>query len=429
MSKILTVARREYFSRLQTKSFIIGTILTPALLIAMMVLPRVLIFLKSDESKQIAVVDQTGAILDSLTVSLGEKNAAGERLYDFIKHEARPENLEAVKKELAAEVDQGRLDGYIIIPDSIYAGGKADYYGKSVTNFRENSRIRGAISRAVTAYRIRQSGLDSEQVRQLVRRVNLRTFRVTAGGGEEEEQGRTELLVWILVAFIYMAMLIYGQLLMRSVIEEKSSRVIEAVISSVKPFQLMAGKLVGVGGLGLTQYAIWALVMGSLSFYGVKVIGVFAPRLASASGFTMPAVPLEIWVFFLVFFVLGYFLFATMFAAVGALVSSDQEAQQLVFPVIMLVIIPFMFTFYIIGNPNTQLAVILSLVPFFAPIVMFARIIVQMPPLWQIALSLVLLAAATVGMLWIVGRIYRVGVLMYGKRPTLPEIIKWIKYA
>jgi len=429
MDKMFTVARREYLSRLKTKSFIIGTILTPVLLTAMMVLPRLLIFLKSDESKQIAVVDQTGVILDSLAVGLGEKNEAGERLYNFIKRETRSETLEAVKKELTAEVDQGRLDGYIIIPDSIYADGKADYYGKSVTNFSENSRIRGAISRAVMAQRIQQSGLDSEQVRQLVRRVKLRTFRVTAGGKQEEEKGRTEMLVWILVAFIYMAMLIYGQLLMRSVIEEKSSRVIESVISSVKPFQLMAGKLVGVGALGLTQYAIWALVMGSLSFYGVKVIGVFAPRLASASGFTMPAVPLEIWVFFLVFFVLGYFLFATMFAAVGALVSSDQEAQQLVFPVIMLVIIPFMFTFYIIGNPNAQLAVMLSLVPFFAPIIMFARIIVQTPPVWQIALSLVLLIAAIVGMIWIVGRIYRVGVLMYGKRPTLPEIIKWIRYA
>jgi ABC-2 type transport system permease protein len=225
-----------------------------------------------------------------------------------------------------------------------------------------------------------------------------------------------------------MAMLVYGQMVMRSVIEEKSSRVIEAVISSVKPFHLMAGKIFGIGGLGLVQYSLWALVVGLLSRYGVKMMGLSSSKLANAS-FAMPSLAPETLVFFIVFFVLGYLLFATMYAALGAMVNSDQEAQQLVFPLVMLVIIPFLCTFYIIGNPNSQLSVILSLIPFFAPITMFARIAAQTPPAWQIALCLVLLVATTVGMIWIVGRIYRVGVLMYGKRPNLPEVIKWIKYA
>jgi ABC-2 type transport system permease protein len=216
---------------------------------------------------------------------------------------------------------------------------------------------------------------------------------------------------------------------MRSVIEEKSSRVIESVIASVKPFHLMAGKILGVGALGLTQYSLWALVMGLLSLYGVKFTALFASDPATAANLTMPTVAPGILLFFILFFVLGYFLFSAIFAGLGAMVNSDQEAQQLVFPVIMLVIIPFLCTFYIIENPDTQMSVVLSLIPFFAPMTMFARIVVLTPPAWEIALCLALLVATIVGTIWLVGRIFRVGVLMYGKRPSLPEVIKWIRYA
>jgi ABC-2 type transport system permease protein len=157
-------------------------------------------------------------------------------------------------------------------------------------------------------------------------------------------------------------------------------------------------------------------------------MGLSSSRLANAN-FAMPSLAPETLVFFIVFFVLGYFLYAAMYAGLGAVVNSDQEAQQLVFPLVMLVIIPFLCTFYIIGSPNSQLSVILSLIPFFAPITMFARIAVQTPPAWQIALCLVLMVATIFGTIWVVGRIYRVGVLMYGKRPNLPEVIKWIRYA
>jgi len=427
MNKMWTVARREFLSRLKTKGFIIGTVLAPVFLIGMTVLPQFFLFLKSDKIKQIAVIDQTGAILDSLTANLDDRNAAGQRVYNFTKHEAAAETLPALEKMLTAQIKNGELDGYIVIPADILTAGKAEYRAKSVTNFFENSRIESALSRTVRAWRFQQSGLNVEQVQQLVRRVGLRTNRISADGKEEADQGRTEGLVRIMVMFIYAAMLVYGQIVMRSVIEEKSSRVIESVVASIKPFHLMAGKIFGVGALGLTQYSLWAGVMGLLSRYGVKIGSLFARD--SASNLSMPAVAPEILLFFILFFVLGYFLYAAIFAGLGALVNSDQEAQQLVFPVIMLVIIPFLCTFYIIENPNTQLSVILSLIPFFAPMTMFARIVVQTPPAWEIALGLALLIATVVGTIWLVGRIFRVGVLMYGKRPTLPEVMKWIRYA
>lgn len=429
MDKMFTVLRREFLSRLKTKGFIIGTLLTPIFLIAMAVLPGLLIFLKSDKPKQIAVIDQTGVILDSLLANLNEKNAAGQRLYEFIKQETPAAALEAAKKALAAQVDNGALDGYLIIPASIYEEGRADYYAKSVTNFRDHGRIRSVISRAVKERRIAESGLKSEQIRQLVQKVELLTFRIAAGGKEEEDRGSTQALVFILVMFIYLAMLIYGQIVMRSVIEEKSSRVIESVISAVKPFQLMAGKILGIGALGFTQYSIWALAMGLLSLYGIKVAGLLAPRSANASSFAMPTVTPEALIFFVVFFVAGYFIFSIMYAGVGAMVNSEQDAQQYVGPLSMLVVIPFLSIWHIIGNPNSQLSVILSLIPFFSPITMYARMLVQMPPVWQVALCLALIVVTIIGMTWVVGRIYRVGVLMHGKRPTIPEIIKWIRYA
>ncbi len=424
MRKMLTIVRREYLSRLKTKGFVIGTVLTPVLLLSFRLVPEWLMAREPDQPKRIAVIDQTHEILEALRANVNDKNENGDLLYTFFNYEAPPEELEKAKNALSEQVAQGALDGYIIIPSSVYEDGKVEYFSKSVTNFRDNGRIRSGLSHVVTESRIQKSGMHSEQVRQLVQRVPLRTVR-TSGGKEQEESGQTEKLVWLMVMLIYMAMIIYGQIVMRSVIEEKSSRVIESVISSIKPFHLMAGKILGIGALGLTQYAIWALVLGLLPHMG----GLFAGKNAMGMLATLPALPLQSLAFFIVFFVLGYFLFATMYAAVGAMVNSEQEAQQLVFPVVMLVIIPLLFTLYIISNPNSRMAVVLSLIPFFAPLTMFARVVVLTPPAWQIALSIVLLIATILAMIWLVGRIYRVGVLMYGKRPTLPELLKWIKYA
>ncbi len=427
MNKMWTALRREYLSRVKTKGFIIGTILFPVFLAVMFVVPTLMMLIKSDKPKQIAVIDQTGEILDSLRVSLSDKNEAGDLLYNLIPHDA--EDLEAAKNTLSVSVEAGGLDGYIIIPATIYEEGVAEYYGKSVTNFQENRSFQNAITRAVTEKRIQRSGLESEKVRQMVRGVDLQTFRVGPGGKEEKDEGMTFGIAYFLGFFIYMAMFIYGALVQRSVIEEKTSRVIESVISSIKPFQLMAAKILGVGAVGLTQFMIWAIAIGLLSLYGVQAASIFAPKAGAAQGFHMPTVSLGVLTFFVLFFVLGYFLYATIYAGVGAMVNSEQEAQQLMLPISMFIIAPILLIMYVIGNPSSQASVILSLVPFFAPILMLARIVVETPPVWQIALCLVLMVGTIVGLIWVVGRIYRVGVLMYGKRPTLPEILKWIRYA
>jgi len=429
MDKMWTVLRREYLSRVKTKGFIIGTILMPLLMLAMFVVPALLMFLKSDKPKQLLVIDQTGEVFDSLYVALDKKNEAGERLYNFIKREAATTDLAAAKDSLSGKVDKGELEGYIIIPAAVFEEGAAEYYGKTVSNQFENEEIEDAISNIVTAKRIQRSGLDAARVHHIVREIRLNTFRVTTGGREEKDPGFSFAIAYFLGFFIYIAMFIYGVMVMRSVIEEKTSRVVESVISSVKPFHLMAGKIFGVGAVGLTQFLIWAVAMGLLSLYGLQLAAMFMDDPAKAQNLTLPTISLGTLGFFVLFFVLGYFLYSTLYAGAGALVNSEQEAQQFLLPVSLLVVVPLMMMTYIITNPGSQASIIMSLVPFFAPIIMLVRIVVETPPLWQIAASILLMILTILGMIWIVGRIYRVGVLMYGKRPTLPEIIRWIKYA
>jgi ABC-2 type transport system permease protein len=429
MDKMWTVLRREYLSRVKTKGFIIGTIALPLFMVAIFVVPVLLVFLESGESKQIAVIDQTGVVFDSLYAAFAEKNEAGERLYDFSKHEVQVGQLDAARKFLSESVDKNELDGYIIIPAAVFEGEAAEYYGKSVSNERENDEIADVISNVVAEKRIQRSGLNAMEIRKMVRPIRLGTFRIKAGGEEEKDPGFTFAIAYFLGFFIYIAMFIYGAIVMRSVIEEKTSRVIESVISSIKPFHLIAGKIFGVGAVGLTQFLIWAIAAGLLSLFGLQLAALFVSDPTKLQDVALPTVPLATLGFFVLFFILGYFLYSTMYAGIGAMVNSEQEAQQLMIPVSLFIVVPILSMTYIITNPSSDASIILSLVPFFAPIIMLARIAVEVPPLWQITACILLMIATILVMIWVVGRIYRVGVLMYGKRPTLPEIIKWIRYA
>jgi len=219
---------------------------------------------------------------------------------------------------------------------------------------------------------------------------------------------------------IYMTVIIYGVAVMRSVIEEKTSRVVEVLLSSVRPMELMAGKIIGVGAVGLTQMLIWCTCIAALGTPGF---------VAAKSYLKDVQIPAPVFILFPIFFLLGYLLYAALYAAVGAMVNSDEEAQQVQWPVLLPLIACTAFASAVIRQPNGQLAFWLSLFPLTSPIIMFVRVASQMPPLWQVLLSIAILIATIYAVVFICARIYRVGILMYGKRPTLPEIIKWIKYA
>lgn len=425
MGKIRAVMKREYLTRVRTKGFIIGTLAMPLAIGIITVAPILLMHLKSEKPKSISVVDQTGRLFPGLEATLKDTTEGGIKLYRLSKVEISPGGLPKVRRELSEKVDKEEIDGYLVIPDDVFEKNQAQFYAQNVSNFRVNEDLQGAVSKAVSHFRLSNSGLDPERVKKLVKGVSLRTFKVTGRGKEEEDTGTTFMITYIMVFFLYISLILYGAMVMRGVIEEKSSRVVEVIVSAIKPFHLMAGKVLGVGGVGLTQFLIWSLLVGGGSLYGRNLVSSFT---VGGDSISLPGMPLSLLFFFVLFFLLGYFLYATLYAGVGAMVNSDEEAQHLQLPLVALLIIPFMLMFHVIGNPNSGIAVLLSFIPFFTPIIMFMRIAVQTPPLWQILLSLILLGLSIGAMVWVVGKIYRVGILMYGKRPNLPELVKWFRY-
>ncbi|NOZ63281.1 MAG: ABC transporter permease [Calditrichaeota bacterium] len=425
MNKFLTIFKREYLSRVKTKGFIIGTVLTPILLIGLTLGPGLLFRLSSEKIRHYAVIDMSDIVYDEFVKAMNDTLSTGEPMYVLQRVNATNETLEAEKEKLAKAVDSDKLDGYFVIPADVVQSNKSEYYAKNMNDFERNIMYQNIISRVITNYRLKQSNLDPKIIKNLTRRIDLKTFKIEKGGKEKEDRGFSFVITFVMLFFLYMALIMYGVFVMRSVYEEKTSRVVEMIVSSCRPFQLMAGKVLGVGAVGLTQYAIWTGVAALLTIYAGSIIAMVAP---SAASVPIPTIPISVLVYFIIFFVLGYLLFATLYAMVGSMVNSDQDAQQFQFPVMIFIILAFFLAFYIIRNPDTTLAKFASFFPLFSPITMFTRISVQAPPFGEILLSIVILILTIIFFIWLAAKIFRVGILMYGKRPTLPEIINWLKY-
>lgn len=425
MRKLFAVIQREYVTRIRTKGFIFGTLLMPVFFIFVTFAPAVFMAMKSEKSRHIAVLDLTDEVYDPLVETLDEQMESGERMYQFDRVQTSADRLEIVKKDLKGKVNQGIIDAYVIIPEDVFKENKIEYYSTKVTNFRENAELERAISRVVTRLRLERSGFVPDEVNQLVKGVTLITFKIGPGGKEQRDVGLNFAVTYIMIFVLYFALIFYGAMTMRSVVEDKNNRVIEVVLSAVKPFHLMAGKILGIGAVGLTQFFIWAVVASFVSLYSTNVIGIF---LSNVGDVPLPTIPVSQLIFFVLLFILGFFFYSTLYAGIGAIVNSDQEAQQLQWPVLAFLVLAFLLIFYIMGNPDSNAAIILSLIPMFSPIIMFMRISIHPPPAGQIAASLFILVLSVWVMIWVVARIFRVGILMYGKRPNLPEIMKWIKY-
>ncbi|MQY56894.1 hypothetical protein GH140_01700, partial [bacterium] len=298
--------------------------------------------------------------------------------------------------------------------------GDIEYVSQHTTDFEKLGELSGALNSVIIEKRLKKEGLDPQKISQFIRRVRLTPIKVTKKGEEKDTMG-TFWVSYFLALIIYMAIFMYGSIIMRGVIEEKSSRVVEVILSSIRPFQLMLGKILGIGAVGLTQFSIWAVFGFAATQFSKSIIPVGAE-------FSLVSIPAYIFIYFVVFFILGYFLYATFYAAVGSMVNSEKEAQQLVMPITMFLILPLLLLIFIIRSPDSALSVGLSLFPLFAPIIMMLRVSVLLPPFIQIAAAIVLLILAVLLMAWLAAKIYRVGILMYGKRPKFGEIIRWVRY-
>jgi ABC-2 type transport system permease protein len=321
---------------------------------------------------------------------------------------------DAARAALTDKVRQKELDGVIFATPDGLASKKVTFITRDISSLIGNDEIRGSISQALRRELLKNKGFTDAEIENAMQSVQLDTQSPT---GTSNPLG-VFLTTFSMVMILYITVLLYGINVMRAILEEKTSRIMEVMLSIAQAKEMMAGKILGVGAVGLTQIAIWAAVALLAS----------SPGLIAGAGMIKGILSARLLVYFAVFFLLGYTLYSTLCAAVGSMVNSEQEAQQLQFLVMMPMIISVIIAVNIIQNPEAPAAVWGSLFPLTAPLIMFLRIALQSPPPWQIALSIGLMIATTYGLIWLCARIYRVGILMYGKKPTLPQIMKWIRY-
>ena len=429
------VARREYTTRVRTKAFWLSTILLPAFMGAMVFLPS-LILLKSGARVRLAVVDGAGRVGPALVARLAPGELAAHTSEELATVQQGPlAKFEIELRELAAdpaaqraaldrEVLGEKIDAWLWISPQSLVSGEVEYHAESVSNFLTQRVLERALTEVVSSARLSAAGLDSNRIRELIEPVELSTVRISAAGSRAEAGMAGFFLAYFLFFLLYLVVVIYGQQVMNGVLEEKSTRIVEVIVSSVRPFELMLGKLVGIGAVGLTQLAIWLLAMAALT--APAVVGAI---IAMPAGYQLPQVSGMVIVHFVLHFLLGYFLFASLYAALGAACNNIQEAQQLASVLVFFLVAPVLLLMPVINDPDSPLAVVSSLIPFFTPLLMMLRIAVKTPPAWQILAGYLITALFTVGMVWACARIYRVGILMYGKRPTFRELWRWLRYA
>lgn len=407
------VIRREYLQRVRSRWFILGTILAPVLMAGFIVVPAFFAAQGELAERVLAVVDETGVMYESIAPRLEE--------FGYEVEAAASADLVALEERMR----RGELAAYLVLDQATIDEGRAVLHAEESPSTLRRTLLRQVIGQ--TALEARLGADEAEEIRRLIGGGDLQ-IEVMEGDGGGMQDPRF-VLAYVGAFVLYMVLLLYATSVMRSVLEEKTSRIVEVVISSVKPWQLMLGKILGVGAVGLTQLGVWAGMGALLGSLGIPMLLAARPELAQLSEVADLLPGLGYLGLFLIYFLGGYFIFSGLYAAVGAMCNTEEEAQQAQFPVMMLLIVPIIALVGVIESPNSTVSVVLSLIPFFSPLLMFARAAGGAAPLWQIGLSIVLMGLTVWAVAWVAGRIYKVGILMAGKRPTLPELWRWVRQA
>ncbi|MEW6130962.1 MAG: ABC transporter permease [Acidobacteriota bacterium] len=442
MRNILIIIKREYLTRVRSKAFVIGTFLSPLFILALAILPTFLAD-RSKGSRSITVFDlsgdeqffseiknrlesqnrkslfsTTGNKNDGQDASLDEKRGLGNLQFTLTRVVVQEASqLADLMSEPIKRIEQKSNEAVLVIPKEALSGQPLEYYAKNPSDLAV-AIVESTINDVIKERRLAQAGFNKANLEEYLKPVQMQ--RRNPRG--EEEKGIPRFAVgMVMLFFIYITTLFYGIFVMRGVIEEKQSRIVEVLISSVKPFELMMGKLIGIGLVGLTQYAIWILCLALVLVFGASVF--------VNQGIPLPQIPISLIIYFVLFFILGYFLYASLYALVGAIVSNEEDAQQVQMPVTLLVVVPVILFPLVMTNPDSTLSTILSMIPFFAPTLMMMRVAMINPPIYQVALAMVGMLITILASVWMVGRIYRIGILMYGKRPSLIELGRWIRYS
>ena len=422
VSRIFAIIRREYLERVRTRAFWIATLIVPVYLGAMMIIPAYLAERGGGEFT-VAVLDLSGRFAGPLQGEVEHMlSADDEKLHVNLVTIDPGADPAATRARVKESVQAQEYDGMLVLPAGLPDEGEPEYLAPNVAAFKLLSVLERSVNKAVVTARLTAAGLDPDKVSELTQRVGLKTLKLGKKGEETHDQGQGFLLSYGFMLIIYMSVLMYGIYVMRGVLEEKTSRIVEVVIATVRPFELMLGKILGIGAVGLTQFLLWGLTLAALTAPG-------ATAAVGLGGLELPSFPPLLLAFFVVFFVLGFLLYGTLYAGIGAAFDTEQEAQNFQGMVTIFLIIPLVLMVQIMNQPDGTISVVLSLIPFFAPMLMFLRMTLVQVPAIQVAGSVVILVATIIGAAWVVGKIYRVGILMHGSKPKLRDMIRWIREA
>ncbi|MCX6142832.1 MAG: ABC transporter permease [Ignavibacteriales bacterium] len=410
--KSLDVAKWEFMEKVKSKAFIISLVVMPLIMVVFGILPGLLASKPDDKAVVVGMIDQTGTIMAPLHARLDEKyklpNGTPNYILRQLSTDASPEEQKVQANRL---ISDKAIEGYFSIPATVYDSGKVEYRAENVGNIRMSERFSRTIEEVIVEHRLKGQGLDPTLIRKLIASIDIKSIKVSEKG-EEKESGFLETFfsAYIVIMMLMFLVLTSGQLLIRSVVEEKSNRVIEVLLSSCSSRDLMVGKILGLSGLGILQILIWGSIGLALSLKSGTNIFVLQNLLLSA-----------------VYLVLGYLLYSAIFVAAGSPVTTEQEAQQITSYVSLFLVFPIVLAIPAMQNPNSPLIKILSFIPLLTPAFMVMRIPIQMPETWEILTTIGIMIVSCIGMMWVAGKIFRIAILVYGKRPTIPELIRWIR--
>jgi ABC-2 type transport system permease protein len=449
MKKIFLILQREYLSRIRKRTFIVMTILGPILFAALFILPTYFAMMGDKELKKIAVADSSKIFIDILPES------------EYVKF-AYPENT--AMSALKEEVKSGKYDGVLFIPAGVLNTNRVILYSIKQIPMGTNNYIAGSLNNIIQDVKLSKQNISPEilkTIRSVKSDVNISTIKLSEEGKENKTStGLNMGIGYAAGLLIYMFIFLFGAQVMRGVIEEKTSRIVEVIVSSVKPFQLMMGKIVGIAFVGLTQFALWVILTGIFVSFAQQTIfpKLYKPKteqtvtqdlMKSSPAGTMIEQPKNddkqvvqdifsslkgvnvniklILLAFIVYFLGGYLLYGALFAAIGAAVDNETDTQQFMMPITIPLLLGIFVMIHAMNNPDSSLSFWFSIIPFTSPIVMMVRIPFGVPPL-ELALSIGLLIITFIFMTWFAAKIYKVGILMYGKKVNYREIWKWVRY-
>ncbi|HEX7419633.1 MAG TPA: ABC transporter permease [Thermoanaerobaculia bacterium] len=440
MKKLIAVFKREYLSAVRKKMFIVMTFLLPLLMGGFM---YVVIGVASRGLgvKKVAVIDGTGALRETFSkpVVAGDntpKTSApvkrprrASSLLDLQYVDAHSQtDLDAATKpylsRLSSDDKNVRLDGVFVIPSQALDNSEAmlKYYSRSATDFVSESQLSSMTNEAVQRKRLAGLGMSDTQLDRVMKSLKVDAVQISKSGEQKKGGAQNFVIGFVLTALLFIPSFIYGLEVMRGIIQEKTDRVVEVLISSMSSTQLLVGKILGVAAVGLTQITVWFLMAG--------IAGTFGAAVASVAGEgVMQLVRPATFVYFAIFFILAFLTYVCIYAIGGAVCNSEKEAQQMIAPITMTMMLPWFLLSIIITNPDSNLAVGMSLAPVFGPLTMYVRTLVAEPPMWHILLSIAVSICTIAAFFWLTAKIFHVGILSYGKRPTIPELWRWLKVA